>query len=435
LYKDINKTIRYMRKYSIKLIILIASLSLTGLILTQLFWVVRAVQLAEKQYDHRVNIAMNEVIEELVRSNDTTLIANKNPYYNDHHKQKQTFFEVIDTSLMSMLIEKYIDYHNLDKQYEFAIVKTLDNSIIYATTPEFLNLTKRKVHKACLSCLWQEEYFHLALYLPSQRKEAIVEMSVWLSLSGMFILIVIILFTYIITTIIRQKKLSDVKNDFINNMTHEFKTPISTISLAAEVLLNADPKSSAERLQKYSRIIFDENQRMRLQVDRVLQVASLDYELKKTEFDIHGVIRETVSNMCFEKCEDRSDIIFHLDAEKHIIHADQMHLTNVVVNLVDNAIKYSAEKVMLNLYTRNQDDGLVFSIEDHGIGMSQDSLKHIFDKFYRVSTGNIHTVKGFGLGLYYVKNIVEAHNGRISVRSELNKGTRFDIYIPLDTPI
>jgi len=427
-----------MQRFSIKVIILIASFSLTGLVLTQLFWVVKAVQLAEKQYDHRVNIAMDEVVEEMVRSNDTALISAKNPYYDDNQKQKLTFFEVIDTVLMARLLEKYIDYHYLDKDYEFAIIKTLDNSVIFSTSPDFDRLTKSKVHKACLSCLWQEEYFHFALYFPSQRKETIVEMSMWLTLSGMFILIVIILFTYIITTIIRQKKLSDMKNDFINNMTHEFKTPISTISLASEVLLHADSESSTERLKKYSRIIFDENQRMRSQVDRVLQIASLekgDYELKKTEFDLHKVIRETVQNLCFEKCEDRSDIIYHLDAENHILHADRMHLTNVVVNLVDNAIKYSNDKITLNLYSRNQDGGLVFSIEDNGVGISQEAQKHIFDKFYRVPTGNIHTVKGFGLGLYYVKNIIEAHGGHINVRSEVNKGTRFDVFIPLDTPI
>jgi len=398
----------------------------------------KAVQLAEQQYDHRVNIAMDEVIEEMVRKNEATLISNTNKDDTVHSKQKLTFFKVIDTTLIAELLEKYIDYHNLDRDYEFAIVKTLDNSIMYSTTPEFKKLTKKKIHKACLSCLWQEEYFHLALFFPSQHKEAIVEMSIWLTLSGMFILIVIILFTYTITTIIRQKKLSDIKNDFINNMTHEFKTPISTISLAAEVLLNADTKSSAERLQKYSRIIYDENQRMRSQVDRVLQVASLekgDYELKKTEFDIQKVLRETVQNLCFERCEDRTDINYHLDAEKHIVLADQMHITNVVVNLVDNAIKYSNEKVILNVYSRNQNEGLIFSIEDHGVGMSHDVLKHIFDKFYRVPTGNIHTIKGFGLGLYYVKNIIEAHGGYIHVRSEPNKGSRFDVYLPLDSPI
>jgi two-component system phosphate regulon sensor histidine kinase PhoR len=177
---------------------------------------------------------------------------------------------------------------------------------------------------------------------------------------------------------------------------------------------------------------------MRLQVERVLQAASLekgDYELKKSAFDIHQVIREAVRNLCFELCEERATVNYHLDAEDHIIQADQMHITNVMINLVDNAIKYSKEKVTLNFSSINVDSGITISIEDDGIGMNQDSVKHIFDKFYRVPTGNIHTVKGFGLGLYYVKNIVESHGGNIDVKSELNKGTRFDVYIPLDTPI
>jgi two-component system phosphate regulon sensor histidine kinase PhoR len=263
-------------------------------------------------------------------------------------------------------------------------------------------------------------------------------MSLWLIMSAIFIIIVIILITYIITTIIKQKKLSDIKNDFINNMTHEFKTPISTISLAAEVLLQADHKSSEERLKKYSKIIYDENQRMRLQVERVLQAAALekgDYELKKTAFDVHQVIRESVRNLCFETCEERTTVNYYLEAKDHIINADQMHITNVMINLVDNAIKYSKENVILDFFSRNLDSGIAISIEDNGIGMSQENLKHIFEKFYRVPTGNIHTIKGFGLGLYYVKNIIEAHGGTITVQSEPNKGTRFDLFIPLDTPI
>jgi signal transduction histidine kinase len=160
-----------------------------------------------------------------------------------------------------------------------------------------------------------------------------------------------------------------------------------------------------------------------------------DYEFKKSEFDIHNTIKEVVQNLCFEKCEDRTSVHYKLDAGHHMIRADRMHITNVIVNLVDNAMKYSNEKVTLNIFSRNQDGGLVFSVEDNGVGISQDSLKHIFEKFYRVPTGNVHTVKGFGLGLYYVKNIIEAHGGHIRVRSELNKGTRFDVYLPLDTTI
>jgi two-component system phosphate regulon sensor histidine kinase PhoR len=427
-----------LQNSNIKLIILVSALALTGLILTQLFWVMKAIQLYEKQYNHRVDMALEDVITDMLGSSDTIYLSDQADVAGHTDVVEVGFFNAVDTVRLRSLMDKYSDYHHLDKNYQFAIVKTSNDSIIYATTPNFKHLKSNKIHKACLSCLWKNEYFHLAVYFPSQRNQTIIEMSLWLVMSTMFIIIVIILITYIITTIIKQKKVSDIKNDFINNMTHEFKTPISTISIAAEVLLQADNKSSAERLRKYSRIIYDENQRMRLQVERVLQAASLekgDYELKKTEFDVHQVIKEAVRNLCFEICEDRTTVNYHLDATDHILNADQMHITNVMINLIDNAIKYSKGNIVLNIFSKNIDSGITITIEDNGIGMSQEVLKHIFEKFYRVPTGNIHNIKGFGLGLYYVKNIIEAHGGSINVQSEPNKGTRFDLFIPLDTPI
>jgi two-component system phosphate regulon sensor histidine kinase PhoR len=400
--------------------------------------VIKAVQLSEKQYNHRVDMALEDLLNEMLGSNDTIYLSDQKDLSGNTDIRELFFFDVVDTARMRILMDKYSDYHQLDKNYEFAIIKTSNDSIIYSTTPDFKYLKSRNLHKACLSCLWKNEYFHLAVYFPSQRNQTIFQMSLWLAMSAMFIIIVIVLITYIITAIIKQKKVSDIKNDFINNMTHEFKTPISTISLAAEVLLQADNQSSAERLKKYSKIIYDENQRMRLQVERVLQAASLekgDYELKKTSFDVHRVIKEAVRNLCFETCEDRTTVHYHLDAGDHIINGDQMHMTSVMINIIDNALKYSKENIVLDFFSRNIDAGIEISIEDNGIGMSQDELKNIFEKFYRVPTGNIHTTKGFGLGLYYVKSIIEAHGGSINVHSEPNKGTRFDIFIPLDTPI
>ncbi len=425
-----------MQRSHIIIIILFASISLVGLVITQSFWVWSAVNLGENQYDHRIDLALEEVIDELVGANDPDIVFSERPVRKSSCEDI-TFFSVIDTVLLEKLLNKYIDYHRLDNDFEYAIIKTSNDSIIHASTPLISKSMKKKAHKACLSCLWKEEYFHVEVYFPSQRKEVLVEMSAWLVLSGIFILIVIFTFLYIINTIIRQKKLSEIKNDFINNMTHEFKTPISTISLAAEVLLHADTDSSHERIRKYSKIIFDENTRMRAQVERVLQVARFDrdeFSLCKSEFDLHQLIRDTVQNLCFEQCEDETAVNYHLDAERYNLNADEMHIRNVIGNLVDNAIKYSANGIRIDIYTRNRDHGIALSVEDNGIGMSHEAMRHIFDKFYRVPTGNIHNVKGFGLGLYYVKNMVDAHGGRIEVISEPNKGSRFDIYLPLDTP-
>jgi len=426
-----------MQRSHIILIIIFTAISLVGLIITQSFWVLNAVNIGEKQHDHRIDVALEEVIDELVNSNDTEIVFDERPVIKSECEEV-TFFSVIDTVLLGNLLSKYIDYHRLDADYEFAIVKTSNDSIIYASIPSISKSLKKKAHKACLSCLWKEEYFHLEVYFPSQRREVLVEMSVWLALSGIFILIVILTFLYIVNTIIRQKKVSEIKNDFINNMTHEFKTPISTISLASEVLLHSNTDSSPERIKKYSKIIYDENIRMRVQVERVLQVARLDrdeFTLTKSEFDLHQLVRDSVQNLCFEECEEETTVNYHLDAHEHILNADEMHIKNVVVNLVDNAIKYSNNSNRINIFTRNRNDGITLSIEDNGVGMSHEATRHIFDKFYRIPTGNIHNVKGFGLGLYYVKNMVDAHGGKIDVKSEPNKGSRFDVYLPLDTSI
>jgi two-component system phosphate regulon sensor histidine kinase PhoR len=425
-----------MQKSTIRIIIILSAISLLGLVVTQTFWVMKAVNIAERQHDHRVNIALDEVINEMVTYQDTSISFSAAQAKLKVPPCKKTFFEVIDTVLLDRLMRKYIDYHRLNENYYYAIVQTRTDSIIYGSAPDMEKYRTREPHKACLSCLWNEEYFHLEVYFPSQRRQIILEMSMWLGASGLFILVVILSFTFIITTIIRQKKLSEIKNDFINNMTHEFKTPISTISLAAEVLIKADPSVSMDRIQKYSRIIYDENQRMRNQVERVLQVALLDrgeFRLNKTEFDLHQLIRETIQNQCIEKCEEQTTFTWSLLAEQNLIVADKMHITNVIVNLVDNAIKYSRGETTIRIESKNTEGGISFSLEDNGIGMTHETIKHIFDKFYRVPTGNIHNTKGFGLGLYYVRNIIEMHGGHIDVTSEPNKGSRFEVFLPLVT--
>ena len=426
-----------MKKSQITIIILAASISLVGLTITQCSWVWNAINLVQEQHDHRVDMALEEVIDGMVNANDSELNRSENPFYSED-QPIITFFEVIDTTLLASLLMQYIDYHKLDPDFEYAILKTSNDSIIYSSTEIISKSLKKDCHKACLSCLWKEEFFHLEVYFPSQRKVVLVEMSVWLVFTAIFFLILIFTFMYIINTIIKQKKLSEIKNDFINNMTHEFKTPISTISLASEVLLQTNADASPERIKKYLKIIYDENIRMRGQVDRVLQVARLDrdeFSLTKSEFDLHRLVRNTVQHLCFDQCEEVTTVNYHFDADQFILNADEMHIKNVVTNLVDNAIKYSSNGTSLNIQTNNKQEGIILSIEDDGIGMSKETIKHIFDKFYRIPTGNIHNVKGFGLGLYYVKNMVDAHGGHIEVKSEINKGSRFDIYLPLDTPI
>jgi two-component system phosphate regulon sensor histidine kinase PhoR len=217
-------------------------------------------------------------------------------------------------------------------------------------------------------------------------------------------------------------------------MTHEFKTPISTISLASEILMNKKHKPTSENLNKYSRIIYDENQRMQAQVDLILQTAALDrgqLKLNKTEVDIHDLIRTAAEGFSVETYEKKIVFEYSLKAIMHTMIIDTIHMRNVISNIIDNAVKYSDGICRIRISTYNREDTLILSVEDNGIGMSRESQKKVFEKFYRVSTGNIHDVKGFGLGLYYVKTIVQAHNGTVKVDSSLNNGSTFYVFLPV----
>jgi two-component system phosphate regulon sensor histidine kinase PhoR len=423
-----------VKQQKIKLIILITSLSLAGMLITQLFWVRKAYLTASMQFDHRANLALNEVIEDLRRKLESPGTScsgiTEFSYAGMHNK---CILELIDTAYLNKLLTKYIDYHRLDNRFEFGIIRTANDSVVYSSDPALNFKQARDVHKACLSCLCQQDIYHLALVFPGKSRFIFLDLSAWFSFSVLFLLVAILSFTYLVLTFIRQKKIAEIRDDFMNNMTHEFKTPISTISVASEVLLNAHPESSIGRISKYAQIIYDENQRMRLQVERVLQMAVMEkgeFHLNKTDVLMHELLRKTVHNLCLEHCTKPVHVKYHLLADPEVLHVDILHMTNIITNLLENAIKYSSDEPELEIRTSNSGNGMLLELIDNGIGMSADTIKHIFDKFYRVPTGNIHNVKGFGLGLYYVKTMVEAHNGTVTVSSELARGSKFTVFIP-----
>lgn len=418
-----------MSRKTILTIILFSTIAFIGLILTQLLWVNNALKIAGEQHSHRVDLAMDNILNELTDRKDSQEIL-ENEYGEKY--LPDNIFDILDTVLLVDLIEKYSVYHQLSEPFYYAIKKTSNDSVIFISHPVIPDRTKMKSHKACLYCIWKKDYFHLEMLFPSVRKNELVQMSVWLVLSGIFLLVMTFALIFTISTIIRQKKISKIRDDFINNITHEFKTPIATISLASEVLLNSDSTKNDERLKNYSRVIYEENKRMREQVDRVLQMALLDtrnYQLKKKSVNLDELIRNNVNNLCLHHCEKNVVVNDLLNAEDPFVMADPIHIANVINNLFSNAIKYTEKNPEITLRSRNEKSSYVFSVEDNGIGIRKENLKHIFDKFYRVSTGNIHNVKGFGLGLYYVKTIIEAHNGNIRAESEPGKGTRFVVHL------
>ena len=340
----------------------------------------------------------------------------------------------IDTVALDSLLRQQLKDNGIGAEYAYGIFDPFMNAFHIAGEEEHLEGIVASPHKVNLSPgnVFSQPKF-LSIFFPNQNKYLLRTMWLLLTISAMFILVIIFSFSFTVSTIIRQKKVSEIKNDFINNMTHELKTPISTISLACQALGDPDIKSKEGIVDNYINVIADENKRLAMVVENVLRTAVMDkgeLKLKIVDLDMHQVLDQVLQNMKIQLERKGGQFITDLKATETMVQADKVHLTNVIFNLVDNALKYTEKIPVIKIGTRNQDDGVVVYVEDNGIGISKENQKKVFDKLYRVPTGNIHNVKGFGLGLSYVKAIVDKHNGWIRLKSEPNKGSRFEILIP-----
>jgi two-component system phosphate regulon sensor histidine kinase PhoR len=274
----------------------------------------------------------------------------------------------------------------------------------------------------------------MTVVVPNIKKIVLSEMR-WMIVGAIFFTLMIITAFYItVNALLRQKKLSEIKNDFINNMTHEFKTPLATISLAVDALRNEKVAQDREKMNYFSGIIKEENKRMNKHVETILQAAVMDRQeitLNRLPIHVHNLIHEIMDNYKLQLEEKGARAELSLDARYDYVEADPVHFRNLISNLVDNAVKYSKENLLIKISTYNTNKFIGIRIEDNGIGMSKETVRRIFEKFFRAHTGNIHNVKGFGLGLSYVKTVVDAHDGKIKVDSILGKGSAFNLDIPL----
>lgn len=349
----------------------------------------------------------------------------------------------VEPHFIDSLIKIELAQKNIHQSYVFGIApqKIKSNQDwIYASSPtlkKFKNLQSDKgvfISSALFPNDLHTSGQFLTLYFPSQNSYIWQAMALNFWGSALLLIIMIGCFYVAIITILKQKKLAEVKNDFINNMTHEFKTPISTISLATQLIQDDPVMIQNDSVQRYLGIIKDENIRLGQQVERVLQAAQMEKEainLKKKKLDLHTLIRQ-IAEMNGPLIQSQNgNIELHLEATKHFLDLDEVHISNVLFNLLDNAIKYSKEKPMITISSYNEEQWLIVEIKDQGIGIANDLIETVFEPFYRVPTGNVHNVKGFGLGLSYVKKIVEAHHGKVNLSSKLNEGSIFKISLPL----
>ncbi|MFH0866910.1 MAG: HAMP domain-containing sensor histidine kinase [Bacteroidota bacterium] len=351
-----------------------------------------------------------------------------------NYKYSPSIEERIEPAKLDSLIKAELENKGIRTDFEYGIYSPLKNELVIEKTGSY---HKELINNSVAFNLFPSDLFrapeYLLIYFPNKEKYLFTQTGLMLTVAAFLIIFIILSFIYTIRTIIKQKRLSEMKNDFINNMTHEFKTPISTISLACQALTDEDVSKTELLYKNYLHVIGDENNRLGVMAEKILQTAVLEkgqIKLKKEPVDIHSVIKEIIKNISLHVEAKGGRIITCLVASNSIINADRIHITNVIYNLFDNAIKYTHGKPVITIVTENNEPGIYISVEDNGIGISHSNLKKVFDKLYRVPTGNVHNVKGFGLGLSYVKAIVEMHKGVVNLESELKKGSKFTIYLP-----
>ena len=379
----------------------------------------------------------------IIRQNEEKIKARMGKLNDVMHQMAMEFMgneeselkERIKPKQLDSLIQSELTNHCLNLDYNYAVFNGKTNKLVSVqpnSNPDDLLKTKYK------TLLFPNDVFskpdYLLLHFPGSMKYVLASMWLMMLSSTVFTIIILCGFAYTIRVILLQKKLSDIKSDFINNMTHEFKTPIATISLAVDSIKDPRVSGDSEKLLYFSRIIREENKRMNSQVENVLRMAQLEkgeLQIRTQEVNLHDIILHAVELITLQVETNKGTLTTGLHATNPVITGDPMHLSNVIFNLLDNANKYSPSEPVIVITTENTGDALRICVIDNGMGMSKETQKKIFEKFYRVPTGNLHDIKGFGLGLSYVKAIVELHKGKIEVESELGKGSQFHIVLPL----
>jgi len=439
-----------MGRKAIGTLMLLATLSVIGVVVIQLLWLrqasrfrseqvalnkERALQL-EKQFNDRVVIALTDVTEQIL-----SITKDPSDLYDAVKQERPNYFAVtindtLHPYLLEALLRKEFSRRNIQEDFEYGIYDCFTDSVVYGNYVSFDSLSADTITHTKLQKLDKDGHY-FGVYFP-ERDSTLWEEDAAGGWTWIFptvvMLIVFSFFAYSVWVILKQKKLSEMKNDFIGNMTHELKTPISTIALSSEVISDPNIVTELDRLRTYAGIIRSENERLRVQVERVLQLATLDkdkLDLAREPLDMHQIAKDVAQHFQLPMQERRVALQLILEADVFTVYGDRVHLSNAITNLIDNALKYGPEDSTITVRTQRRTGEFLLSVQDHGIGIRKEDLKHIFERFYRVHTGNVHNVKGFGLGLHYVQQIAHAHNGGISVQSELGKGSTFTLSLPL----
>ncbi len=422
-----------MSNFRIRLILILMLVTIASLFVTQAYWFKKSFDLEERQFDEKINIALRNVAHKILVL-DSNYVARIDPIEkvasNEYYVQTNCYFSLI--TLDSLLKEEFL-IRNIDVNYDYSVVSSEIKEVVLGNT--VFNTTNQQLARdsivACSTRLDNNLDLDFSIRINNKTTYLLSAMGIWM-FSSLSLLIVLLVFTTVFVFILRGKKLNALKKDFINNMTHELKTPIANIAVASDAIRNR--VMNEQKMAQYADIIHKENDRLHNLVDRVLEISSIEKSADTFTMelvDVNEVIMSVVDN--FEPLiQDKKGFIkTSLSESNATIYADKVHLSNVVYNLIENAIKYSDKAPEIDVKTINEKNTLRLEISDKGIGMSQENQERIFEKFYRAESGNVHNTKGYGLGLSYVKMIVEQHKGRIKFSSVLGKGSTFNIILPV----
>jgi two-component system, OmpR family, phosphate regulon sensor histidine kinase PhoR len=423
-----------MNRKVIILTIVSMTIALIGLMGIQIYWITNASSVKEANFKRSVNEVITRVvakIEQIEKRKALQINQFEGMLNFNRHIKYENF---ITSGGLDSLVSAELNVRGIDTRFEVGIYKPEKDTMLLRTS---MRAPREIIKKGFAFRLFASDIFtspeYLIIYFPNEQIFLLTELWGMLLISIILIVLIMYSFVYTIMTIFRQKRLSEMKNDFINNMTHEFKTPISTISLACEALKDDEGSKASGFFWNYLNIIEEENKRLAGMSEKILQTAVIEkgqLKMKKEKVDFHMIISDVIKNIRIQVEIKDGEIIKDFKASQHFLEGDKVHLTNLVYNLLDNANKYSPRRPVIRVHTENTSNGIILTIEDNGIGISKTDQKKIFEKLYRVPTGNIHEVRGFGLGLSYVKAIVAEHKGKISIDSEVNKGSTFRIFLP-----
>lgn len=420
-----------MTNRNIRIIIIVGIFAIASVLILQIFLLRKTWRLEEDKLNQRLHSALKSTAERVITFNNSSL--------SPQEKVKQLapgYFVVntnseVDKSVLEYFLKLSFDEFNIKLNFEYAIYNCYYDTLEYGNHVIY-NPDEIDFEEPAQFIKSKDFVYYFGIYFPGIQSYLWRELSVVIVFSSAVILITIF-FGYSILIILKQRRLSELQREFINTMTHEFKTPISTINIAADVLANKEIVKTPERLTTYTNLIKQENTRLNSQVERVLQLARLEkknFGLKKEPLDLNELVKSVCESFEMNAEKQNFQIRYHLNATNTEIMADRLHLTNMLFNLIDNAIKYRKEELIINISTNNYQNNIVLEIEDTGIGISKEYINKVFNLFYRVPTGNLHNVKGFGLGLYYVKTICKKHRWKIHLESVIGVGSKFVITIP-----